>query len=367
MQRNTIYITLLILALSASCVKKPEQAHEGGHGDEHEAMLSLTEQERIVANIQIDTAQIKTIFEETTLIGTAAVDERNINIVSSRVKGRIDKLFVRNPGTYVKTGDPLYSIYSEELLSYENEYLLAIDENKKATTQKKITQRMVEAARRRLELWTLTEKQINELEKTKSISPLITFYSNRSGFLSELLVREGEYVEIGSPMFRLADLNSLWIEAQLYSSEINYLRQSPTLEVEFEAFPGERISGEIVYDNPRLEDNTKINLVRIKVNNQKGNYKPGLMAYVYLKRNRKETLVIPKSALLMENFTTVWIETADGMFEQRMVETGISNKRETEILSGLSAGDRVVVTGAYLLNSAWKVKQGGGAMEGMDM
>lgn len=366
MQINTIYITLLILCLSASCEKKTEQAHEE-HGDEHETMLSLTEQERVVANIQIDTAQIKTIFEETTLIGIAAVDERNINIVSSRVNGRIDKLFVRDPSTYVNTGDPLYSIYSEELLSYENEYLLAINENRTATTQKKITQRMVEAARRRLELWTLTEKQIKEIETTKSISPLITFYSNRRGYLSELLVREGEYVEIGSPMFKLADLNSLWIEAQLYSSEINYLRQSPTLEVEFEAFPGERIKGEIVYYNPRLEDNTKINLVRIKVNNQKGNYKPGLMAYVYLKRNRKETLVIPKSALLLENFTSVWIETPDGMFEQRMVETGISNKREVEILKGLTSGDRVVTTGAYLLNSAWKVKQGGGVMEGMDM
>ena len=366
MKRNTIYITLLILALSASCEKKPEQVH-GGHSDEHEAMLSLTEQERAVANIQIDTAQIKTIFEETTLIGTAAIDERNINIISSRVKGRIDKLFVRNPGTYVKNGDPLYSIYSEELLSYENEYLLAIDENKTATTQKEITQRMVEAARRRLELWTLTQKQINELEKTRNISPLITFYSNRSGYLTELLVREGEYAEIGSPMFRLADLNSLWIESQLYSTEISYLKQSPTLEVEFEAFPGERIKGEIVYDNPRLEDNTKINLVRVKVSNQKGNYKPGMMAYVYLKRNRKETLVIPKSALLLENFTTVWIETPDGMFEQRMVETGTNNKREVEIISGLMAGDRVVITGAYLLNSAWKVKQGGGAMEGMDM
>jgi Cu(I)/Ag(I) efflux system membrane fusion protein len=366
MQRNTIYITLLTLALFASCGKNTEQKHEV-HGGEHEAMLSLTDQERMVANIQIDTAQVKIIFEETTLIGTAAADERNINVISARVKGRLDKLFVRNPGTYVNSGDPLYSIYSEELLAYENEYLLAIDQNKIATTQKKVTQRMVEGARRRLELWTLTERQINDLEKTRNISPLITFYSNRSGYLSELLVREGEYVETGSPMFRLADLSSLWIETQLYSNEINYLRQSPDLEVEFEAFPGERMKGEIVYDNPRLEDNTKINLVRIKVNNQKQNYKPGMMAYVYLKRNRKQTLVIPKSALLLENFTTVWVETPDGMFEQRMVETGITNKREVEIINGLTAGDRVVISGAYLLNSAWKVKQGGGVMEGMDM
>ncbi len=285
MQRDRIYITFLILALAAACEKKPEHSQEG-HGHEHEAMLSLTPEERILANIHLSTAEIKTIFEESTVIGTAAVDERNINTISSRVKGRIDKLFVRSPGTYVKKGDPLYSIYSEELLSYENEYLLAIDEDNNATTQKVITERMVEAARRRLELWTLSQQQINELERSKNVSALVTFYSNRNGYLSELLVREGEYVEAGSSMFRLSGLNDLWIETQFYTSEISYLRQSPSLEVEFEAFPGERTRAEIVYDNPRLEDNTKINLVRIKVNNEKGKYRPGMMAYVYLKTGR---------------------------------------------------------------------------------
>ena len=226
---------------------------------------------------------------------------------------------------------------------------------------------MVESARRRLELWTLTEKQISEIERTGKISPLITFYSNRSGYLSELLVREGEYVEAGAALFQLADLSSLWIEAQFYSDEINYLSQSPALQIEFEAFSGERIQGEIVYASPRLEDNTKINLVRVRIDNKQNKYKPGMMAYVFLKRNEKRTLVIPKSALLIGNNITVWVETSDGMFEQHMVEIGIQNKREVEILSGLSAGDQVVTRGAFLLNSAWIVKQGGGAMEGMDM
>lgn len=366
MKQKSIYIILSVIAIAASCGRQATQEH-GGHNTSHETMLTLTPQERNVANIRIDTARTKMLYEETTLIGTAAVDERAINVISARVKGRVDNLFVRNPGTFVKNGEVLYRIYSEELLAYENEYLLAIDQNKTATTQKAITERMVEAARRRLELWTLSEKQINELEHTRKISPLINFYSNRSGYLSELLVREGEYVQVGSPMFRLTDLSSIWIESQLYSNEINYLRQSPDLEVEFEAFPGERIKGEIVYDNPRLEDNSKIDLVRIRINNLNGNYKPGMMAYVFLKRNKKQTLVIPKSALLLENFTTVWVETPDGMFEQRMVKTGISNKREVEIVSGLMEGDRVVASGAYLLNSAWKVKQGGGAMEGMKM
>ena len=345
MRKTTIQSGLILLLMITACTKKMQESHEG-HGKENADMLTLNEQQRLVVNLQTDSAQIKKLSEETTLIGTAKVDERAINIVSARVKGRLDMLFVRNPGTYVKTGDPLYSIYSEELLAYENEYLLAIQENKLATTQKELTRRMVESARRRLELWTLTTKQINELERPGKISSLITFYSNRSGYLSELLVREGEYVEAGTALFQLANLSSLWIEAQFYSGEINYLSQNPSLEIEFEAFPGERIRGEVEYDNPRLEDNTKINLVRIRVDNKQSKYKPGMMAYVFLKRNEKQTLVIPKSALLVENNIIVWVETPDGMFKQQMVTIGMQNKREVEILSGLSPGDRVVTRGA---------------------
>lgn len=364
MKLTYLYIGLIIG--SSSCSNKETEQHNS-HAGEHDTMLSLTQAERQAANIRIDSAVVKTLYEETTLIGVAAPDELRVNVISSRVKGRIDKLFVRNPGEFVKSGTPLYSIYSEELLAFENEYLLAIDEDKKATSQKAVTQRMVQSARKRLELLTLSGRQIEMLEKTRDVSPLITFYSNRSGYLSGLLVREGEYADVGTPLFRLADYSTLWIEAQLYSAEIKYLLQAPVLEVEFEAFPGKRLQAEIVYNNPALEENTKINLLRLRVDNINARFKPGMMAYVFLKRNQKETLVIPKSALLVENFTSVWVETPGPMFEQRMVKTGISNKREVEILEGLSPGDRVVISGAYLLNSAWKVKQGGGAMQGMDM
>lgn len=364
MKLTYFYIGLMIGA--ASCSDKGNEQHDA-HTREHDTMLSLSQAERQAANIRIDSAVIKPLYEETTLIGVAVPDELQVNVISSRVKGRIDKLFVRNPGEFVKAGAPLYSIYSEELLALENEYLLAIDENKKATSQKAITLRMVQSARRRLELLTLTDRQIEMLEKTRDVSPLITFYSNRSGYLSGLLVREGEYAEIGTSLFRLADYSTLWIEAQLYSAEVKYLLQAPVLEVEFEAFPGERLQAEIVYNNPTLEQNTKINLLRLRIDNANSRFKPGMMAYVFLKRNKKETLVIPKSALLLENYTSVWVETPEAMFEQRMVKTGISNKRDVEILEGLSPGDRVVISGAYLLNSAWKVKQGGGAMQGMDM
>ena len=355
-----------VFLLLVGCSTNQEELHTS-HGGEHDEMLALTDKEKVMANIKIDTAQVKTLFEETTLIGTATADETRLNIISSRVKGRLDQLFVRNPGQFVKKGDPLYSIYSEELMAYQNEYLLAIDQDRTATTHKEITENMVRATRKRLKLWTLTDGQIRNLETTRDVSPLVTFFSNRGGYLSDLLVREGEYVELGAPLFRLTDLKTVWIEAQLYSNETRFLRQSPNLEVVFEAFPGEQAHGEVVFSNPGLEENSKINIVRIRVDNEKGKYKPGMMAYVHLKTNKKQTLVIPKSSLLLENYTSVWIETADGMYAQRMVKTGISNKREVEIISGLSPGEKVVSSGAYLLNSAWKVKQGGRGMQGMDM
>lgn len=366
MQRHVLYRTTLIFILASACTSETPQQHQG-HDTTHEAMITLTEDDRVKANIRIDTAKMKSLYLETTLTGTAAVDERAVNLISARVRGRVDRLFARNPGDYVKNGEPLYSLYSEDLQIVGNEYLLAIDEDKTASTQKVVTQRMVAAARRRLELLTLSPKQINVIETTKTVSPLITFYANRSGYLSELLVREGQYVEAGTAMFRLANLDDLWIESQFYSNEIDLLNQSPIVDVEFESSPGDRVKGEVVYLNPRLEENTKINLVRVRVDNSQGKYRPGMMAYVHVKTNEKKTLVIPKSALLVETFTSVWVETPDGMFEPRMVKTGVSNKREVEILSGLSAGDLVVSSGAYLLNSAWKVKQGGNSMQGMDM
>lgn len=359
-------LSISVFFLLVGCSTNQEELHTN-HGGEHDEMLALTDNEKVMANIKIDTAEVKTLFEEITLIGTATADETRLNIISSRVKGRLDQLFVRNPGQLVNKGDPLYSIYSEELMAYQNEYLLAIDQDKTATAEKEITQNMLRAARKRLKLWTLTDRQIRDLETTRDVSPLVTFYSNREGYLSDLMIREGEYVELGDPLFRLTDLKTIWIETQFYSNETRFLRQSPNLEVVFEAFPSEHEKGEVIFSDPALEENSKINIVRIRINNENGRYKPGMMAYVHLKTNKKETLVIPKSSLLLENYTSVWIETADGMYAQRMVKTGISNKREVEIISGLSPGEKVVSSGAYLLNSAWKVKQGGGGMQGMDM
>ena len=332
-------------------------------------MVTITKRDEQYANIQIDTVKEKTMAEYTTLLGTASFDERKITIVTSRIRGRLDKLFVRNPQQWVAAGQPLYAIYSEELLSYENELLNALQQQAQFINMKQVVDQLVEGARKKLLLWGLTAEQIAAIEKSREASPLVTFYSPVAGTLIELTASEGQYVEIGAPLFRVADLSQLWIEAQMYTSELRWLYEKPSITVEFDAYPGETFNVVPVFDNPTVETDQKISLVRFLVTSHSHQLKPGMMAYVNIKRNEKKTVVIPKSSILVGNMITAWVKTGDGMYENRMIELGIQNKKEVEVTSGLKEGELIVTSGAYLLNSALILKKGAGmpGMEGMKM
>ena len=360
--------------MAAACTGKKSSDTKQQHSEHNAAqpakndmdMITLTSRDEQYVNITIDTVKVKTMAEYTTLLGTTSFDERKVTVVTSRIRGRLDKLFVRNPQEMVSTGQPLYAIYSEELLSYENELLNALQQQAQFTNMKQVMDQLVEAARKKLLLWGLTAEQIAQLESSGEASPLINFYSPVSGTLVELAVSEGQYVEIGTPLFRLADLSQLWIEAQMYTSELRWLYEKPIITVEFDAYPNETFSAVPVFDNPSVEADQKISLVRFLIINRSLHLKPGMMAYVSIKRNEKKTMVIPKSSILIGNMITAWVKTGDGMYENRVIELGIQNKKEVEVISGLKEGELIVTSGAFLLNSALVLKKGAG-MPGMKM
>ena len=377
--KNRVWLIVVLTAhfMAAACTGKKSSDTKEQHS-EHKAaqpakndmdMITLTTRDEEYANITIDTVKVETMAEYTTLLGTTSFDERKVTVVTSRIRGRLDKLFVRNPQEMVSAGQPLYAIYSEELLSYENELLNALQQQAQFTNMKQAMDQLVEGARKKLLLWGLRAEQIAQLEKTGETSPLVTFYSPVSGTLVELAVSEGQYVEIGSPIFRLADLSQLWIEAQMYTTELRWLYERPVITVEFDAYPNEVFSAIPVFDNPSVEADQKISLVRFLISNRSLHLKPGMMAYVSVKRNEKKTMVIPKSSILIGNMITAWVKTGDGMYENRMIELGIQNKKEVEVISGLKEGEIIVTSGAYLLNGALILKKGTGmpGMEGMKM
>lgn len=332
-------------------------------------MVTLTKRDEQYANIRIDTVKQKPIVEYTTLLGTTNFDETKITVVTSRVRGRIDKLFARNPQQLVSIGQPLYSIYSEELLSYENEYLNALQQQEQFSSMRSVIDKLVEGARQKLLLWGLSGQQLTDLERTGKASPLVTFTSPVAGTLVELPVSEGQYVETGATLFRIADLSRLWIEAQMYTNELRWLYEKPMITAEFDAYPGESFKAIPVFNNPSVEADQKISVVRFLIANKKVPIKPGMMVYINIRRNEKRALVIPKSSILVGNMITAWVKSGDGMYENRMIQLGIQNKKEVEVLNGLKEGEQIVTSGAYLLNSALILKKGAGmpGMEGMKM
>lgn len=367
--RSIIYIVVILFLGSCTSKQAPEhtEQNEMPHNMEAKPIVMLDDHQQLVANVSLDTVRNGVIDEMVTMLGTTAVDENSSAVISSRVKGRVDILYAKNPGQAISKGMPLYGIYSEELLSDEKEYLTALQSAKDAVLQKELTAKLVESAKKKLVLWGIKENQIKELEQKGEASPIMTFYSDYSGVLTQLLVYEGQYVDIGTPMFGLTDLSQVWIETQLYASEVKDLNNSQKVEAEFPYIPNQLFPATIAFQNPALDPDSKINLIRFRLSNPGMQIKPGEMAYIHFSKASKQAVIIPRSAIVYETIPAVWIKIDEGAFEKRMIKLGIQNKKQVEILEGLQPGEVVVATGSYLINSQYILQKGAGSMGGMKM
>lgn len=341
-----------------SLIKVEKQNNE--HTQQDGNFITIEKQQQQLAGIKTDTVKFQAIIPASTILGTVAIDEEQVTTISSRVKGRIDKLYIKTSGEYIRKGNPVYAIYSEQLFADEKEFLALSEKRTNNTTENKLLDDMLSASKNKLLLWGLSEKQIAELGKNKSASPQIIFYAQTEGYVTEVLVKEGEYVEVGTSIVKLTTLNQVWIDAQVYSNEIEKISGSNSFQVFSETYPDEVYMGRLVFSNPGVEDNRKVQLLRLKIDNAKNNLIPGMMVYVSPKQNSKPVLAVPKSAVLLEKMKTVWVLAHDNTFEQRMVKTGAENKFWIEIVSGLKEGETIVTEGAYLISSEFILKSGAG-------
>ncbi len=337
-------------------VEKQNSEHTQHKGN----FITIDKRKQLLAGIKTDTVKIQTIVPSSTILGIVAIDEEQVTAISSRVKGRIDKLYIKTSGEYIRKGSPVYAIYSEQIFSDEKEYLALSEKKMNNKNESKLLDDMLAASKNKLLLWGLSEKQINELEKSKSASPQIIFYAQTEGYVKEVSVKEGEYVEVGALLIKLTSLNQVWIDAQVYSNEIEKISGSNSFQIFSETYPDKVYTGSLVFSNPSVENGRKVHLLRLKVDNSRIKLIPGMMVYVNPKQNSKPVLAVPKSAVLLDKMKTVWVLAHDNTFEQRMVETGAENKFRVEIVSGLKEGEIIVTDGAYLINSEFILKSGAG-------
>lgn len=359
---------IIFLVILASCKKETvEHVHEHSESGMNN-MLHLTTHDQLVANIKIDTVKESPIAAESVVLGVVSVNEKNVTVISARLAGRLDRLYVRNPLQAIHQGDLLYSIYSEQLLSDEKSFLLALEQQGSKVASLMDINAIVHAAQKKLILWGLNKRQIDNLKATRKPSATLDFFSPTSGIVTDVSVREGEYVQTGSSIVKIAGLQTLWVDAQLYVNEVSFLEQHPTVTIHFDAHPHQVFAAKLAFINPVVEQQRKINIARFEVINQSNLLKPGEMAYVHLKRNEHKGLIIPKSSIILESdMVSVWIQTGKGMYEKRMIEIGIADGTSIEVLSGLEKNEVIVTSGAYLLNSAFVLRNGANAMGGMKM
>jgi len=330
--------------------------------------IKLSDQQIQLGNIQVDTIGKGIMGNETVLNATLNFDQQKLISVSSRVMGRVDKLYYKNIGDYIKKGSPLIEVYSEELNNAKQEYLLALERRNVLDNALINFDQVIQSAKTKLLLWGMSEAQIDALSKNKQPSITTTVYSKENGYITSIDVQEGDYVSEGGSIVQLADLSSIWVEAQVYTSQAAQLNTDGLVTVQIPDIPGKTFQGKIQFVNPEISTDQRLNLLRISIPNTNNQLKPGMAASVVVKGKQNNALSLPLDAVLRnEKSASVWVMTGRNTFKNKMVTIGMESGERIEIKDGLKEGEAVVTSGAYLLNSEYIFKKGASPMAGMKM
>lgn len=337
--------------------------------------ISLNEDQVRLGNIIVDTISFSNIGDKQILTATINADEGKTDAIAARMSGRIDRLFFKTVGEYVTKGQPVFSIYSEELNNAKQELINLVQKRKALNNDIINFDNLIEASKQKLMLLGMTAGQITAFIQSGHSPDNTTFYSPVSGYITELPLMEGDYVPEGGTVVRIADLSHLWAETQVYVSQMSRMPDGAVVDLEFPDLPGKKVSGRVSFVTPELMNDSRIVLMRVPLDNKDGKLRPGMPAYVIAKTGVENALTLPVDAVIRDGkMNMVWIKTDSSNYKWKMVQTGNESNHRIAITSGLNEGDKVVVSGAYLLNSEYLLKKGGGDMgmggmnmDGMDM
>ena len=342
-------------------VKKVSGGHPGGH----EGGVVVSQAQRVQANIATSVVRRMPLSASVSASGVVAIAEPFQSVVTARGRGRIEHLFVNKTGTVVRKGEALLALFSPELISAEEEYLIALGGTEEVTRAQ-----LVAASRKRLmERFGLTESQINRLERERDMQSPATYSSPIAGTVIRKPVVEGQYVEEGTTLFELADLSRVWVIASVPEQDIRSVRVGEAVEVSVDAYPSLLLKGRVGFIEPVLDPDSRTVRVRTELANPGGTLKPNMYARIALKQAPREALVVPTSAVLFTGrHPRVWVESEPGRFAPHVVSVGQTAGAFTEILSGVDEGDMVAVTGGFLIDSESQLEApAGGEHEGHKM
>ena len=305
----------------------------------------------VVQNLGVRTEVVRqgTLSRLIDTVGYINYDESKVSHIHLRVSGWIEKLSVKSAGEQVKKNQRLFNLYSPDLVNAQEEFLRALNSGNKG---------LIEASRDRLNALGISRGEITQLEKRRKVRQTVAIYAPQDGVVSELPVREGMYVKPSMNVMTLADLSSVWLIAEIFERQANWVKTGDKAEVTLPFLPGKSWRGQVEYIYPSLDMKTRTLMARLRFDNPGESLKPNMYARVMLYANPRDNVIsIPMEALIRSGGKDrVIVRVGEGRFDAREVVTGIESGERIEIAEGLAAGDQVVISGQFLLDSEASLK-----------
>jgi len=331
------------------------------HEEVQSGVIFVDAQRRQLIGVRTTTVLEQSLEKTMRAVGIVTFDETRLADVTLKYRGWIGDMFADYTGKHVEKGEPLFTVYSPELLSAQQEYLDA----HAARSGTDRAGRLLESSRNRLRLWDLTEDQIEELIERGTPLQYMPILSPATGTIVHKMAVRGSAVEPGQKIYRIADLSTLWVEAELYEDEIPIVEVGQQVDISVAYLPGRRLEGTVSYIYPYLDPKTRRGRVRIEVANEDGLLKPEMYADVHISVPLGTRLAVPEEAILYggEN-NVVFLDLGEGRIRPQRVTLGVRTAAPemgvnlVEVLDGLEAGDSVVTSGNFLIASESKLKSG---------
>jgi Cu(I)/Ag(I) efflux system membrane fusion protein len=292
--------------------------------------------------------------------GRVAVDETRVHHVNVKFSGFMEHVHANFIGRPVKKGEPLFSIYSPELLAAQQEYLLALDTRKRLAASGATSSdgdALVAASRRKLELWDVPRSEIDRIERTGHATRDLTFYSPATGVLTKKDVVPGMKVNAGDMPFEIIDLSRVWVLADAYESDLRQVKVGMSAKLSLKAFPNRTFVGRVAFIDPLLDPKTRTAKVRIEVANPAGELRPEMFGEVVLQGRSRQGVRVPADAVIHSGTqSVVFVALPDGKFQPRVVQLGDGDGDFVEVLSGVQPGDGVVTRANFLVDSESRLR-----------
>ncbi|MBQ9254047.1 MAG: efflux RND transporter periplasmic adaptor subunit [Bacteroidales bacterium] len=323
-------------------------------GEMDKNAVVISEEAMALANIETLVVWKEDGEKEISLFGTVQANQRNQQTQVAYVSGRVEKVFVSAIGDKVVKGQKIAMLYSPELYSAQQELLQA---NKMENQYQK--ELLLKATKEKLLLWNITESQINEILNSGKANPYITLYSNTSGTVTEKNISVGDYVQQGTPLLSIADLNSVWVVFDAFEKDMPFIRKGQQITFSSEALAGKKYIGRVSYIEETIDANKRTFGVRVEINNANQTFKPDMYVKGVLISDLKEykdKIVLPKSAVLWTGKRSVVYvkdkENDKNVFSMRRIELGADLGTSYIIESGLEEGEEVVSNGAFAIDAS---------------